>query len=230
MHIKKETYKTFATYIKQRIRNAQYLAIKAVNKYAIKLNRDIGRMIVEKQDELGWKKTVVEQLSKDLQEEFPGQSGWTAHNLWRTRKFHLHYRSLENLAPMVQDLSWSNNIAIMEKCKDDLEREFYIRMTRKYGWTKNILINQIEKNYYVQYLTNQTNFEQNLAKKYRNQAILAVKDEYNFDFLTLAEKYSEKKLESALVNNIRQFMIEIEGYFSFMSNRLRLKKLQKILN
>lgn len=219
-----QTYSSFITDIKQRIRTAQYAAMKAVNTEAIQLNWDIGRMIVEKQEQFGWGKSIVEQLSKDLQEEFPGQSGWSERNLWRMRQFYETYRKNEFLPPLVAEIGWTHNCIIMEKCKDDLEREFYIRMTRKYGWTKSILIHQIEGNSYALYLTNQTNFEQTLPEKYRNQAILAIKDEFNFDFLELAEKHSERDLETALVNNIRQFLIEMGGDFSFMGNQYRLEE------
>jgi predicted nuclease of restriction endonuclease-like (RecB) superfamily len=219
MHPEQKTYTTFVSDIKQRIRDAQYAAMKAVNKEAIQLNWDIGRMIVEKQDELGWGKSVVEQLSKDLQAEFPGQRGWSVQNLWNMRKFFIEYRDSANLQSMIGEIGWAHNIAIMTKCKDDLQREFYVRMTKKYGWTVPILQNQIEGNSYALYLSNQTNFEQTLPEKYRNQAILAVKDEYNFDFLDLADKHSERELETALVNNIRQFLIEMGGDFSFMGNQ-----------
>ncbi len=66
---------------------------------------------------------------------------------------------LLNLAPVVREISWSNSIAIMEKCKDDLQREFYIQMTKRFGWTKRILINFIEVKTYEKYLLNQTNFD-----------------------------------------------------------------------
>lgn len=224
MQPEKQTYSAFITDIKQRIRTAQYAAMKAVNTEAIQLNWDIGRMIVEKQERFGWGKSIVEQLSKDLQEEFPGQSGWSERNLWRMRRFYETYRKNEFLPPMVAEIGWTHNCIIMEKCKDDLEREFYIRMTRKYGWTKNVLIHQIEGNSYALYLTNQTNFEQTLPENYRNQAILAIKDEFNFDFLELADKHSERDLEKALVNNIRQFLIEMGGDFSFMGNQYRLEE------
>jgi predicted nuclease of restriction endonuclease-like (RecB) superfamily len=188
MPLQQPTYKTFLADIKQRIHDAQYAAMKAVNTEAIQLNWDIGRMIVEKQEQFGWGKSIVEQVSKDLQEEFPGQSGWSIQNLWYMRQFYLEYRDKPNLQPLVGEIGWTHNVLIMSKCKDDLEREFYFRMTRKYGWTKNVLIHQIEGNSYTLYLTNQTNFEQTLPEKYRNQAILALKDEYQFDFLNLADQ------------------------------------------
>jgi len=222
MNLEPTTYSQFLGDIKNRIRSAQYAALKAVNKEQIQLNWDIGKSIVEKQELLGWGKSVVEQLSKDLQAEFPGQSGWSAQNLWYMRKFFMEYKDNEILQSLIGEIGWAHNISIMSKCKDDLQREFYIRMTRKYGWTVPILQNQIEGNSYHLYLTNQTNFEQTLPEKYRNQAILAVKDEYQFDFLNLADKHSERELENALMTNIRQFLIEMGGEFSFIGNQFKL--------
>jgi len=223
MEIDKSTYSSFLTEIKQRIHSAQYEALKAVCKEHIQLYWDIGQMIVEKQEQLGWGKSVVEQLAKDLQAEFPGESGYSSRNLWRMRQLYQVYRNNEILPPMVAEIGWTHNVIIMEKCKDDLEREFYIRMTRKFGWTKDVLTHQIEGNSYALYLTNQTNFEQNLPEKYRHQAVLAVKDAYQFDFLALADKHSERELELAIVNNIRRFLIEMGGYFSFIGNQFRIE-------
>jgi len=108
------------------------------------------------------------------------------------------------------------------KCKDDLEREFYIRMTRKYGWTKNVLIHQIEGGAYNLFLSNQTNFDKTLQEKYKHQAKLAVKDSYTFGFLELAEDYKERELEIALVNNIRSFLQEMGGDYTFIANQYKV--------
>jgi predicted nuclease of restriction endonuclease-like (RecB) superfamily len=111
----------------------------------------------------------------------------------------------------------------MNRCKDNLEREFYIRSTKKFGWTKNVLIHQIENKSYEQYLLNQTNFTQTLPEEIQNQAILAVKDEYNFSLLGLADDHSERELESVLVNNIRRFLLEMGGLFAFIGNQYRIE-------
>ena len=84
----------------------------------------------------------------------------------------------------------------MSRCKDRLEREFYIRMTRKFGWTKDVLALQIDNQSYEKTLLNQTNFERTVPAKYRDQAKLAVRDEYTFDFLELGEEHSERELEA----------------------------------
>ena len=102
----------------------------------------------------------------------------------------------------MREIAWAHNIAIMEKCKDPLEREFYIRMTKKFGWTKNVLIHQIENQSYEKTLLNKTNFNKTIPEKYRHQAKLAVKDEYTFDFLELGEDHSERELERAILSKI----------------------------
>ena len=129
-------YNSFVQEIKQRIRAAQYEALKSVNKEIILLYLDIGRKIVENQKKHSWGKSIVETLAKDLQVEFPGAAGYSADNLWRMRKFYLNYANKPKLAPLVQEIAWAHNIIIMEKCKGDLPREFYLRMTKKLGWTK----------------------------------------------------------------------------------------------
>jgi len=105
----------------------------------------------------------------------------------------------------VREISWTKNILIFEKCKNDLAREFYIRMTRKFGWTKNVLTIKIETNTYENTLLNQTNFDQTISEEIRNQAKLAVKDEYTFDFLELGEEHSERELERALISKVEIF-------------------------
>jgi len=110
------------------------------NRHLIDLYLHIGRLIVERQEAHGWGKSVVEQLSLELQKEFPAQHGYSSRNLWNMREFYLEYCKNEFLQPLVAEISWTKNVIIFSKCKDDLQREFYLRMTRKFGWTKEVLI------------------------------------------------------------------------------------------
>jgi len=146
--ISPDNYGELLVEVKQRIRSAQYEALKAVNKELIALYWDIGEAIAIRQQGETWGMSVVEQLATDLQAEFPGISGFSARNIWRMRNFYLTCSQNEKLTPMVAEIGWTHNLVIMEKCKDDLEREFYLRMTRKFGWTKNVLIHQIENQTY----------------------------------------------------------------------------------
>jgi predicted nuclease of restriction endonuclease-like (RecB) superfamily len=180
-------------------------------------------MIVTRQQGASWGKSVVEQLAKDLQAEFPGISGFSVRNIWNMRSFYVAYSQNEKLQPMVAEIGWTHNLVILEKCKDDLEREFYIRMARKFGWTKNVLIHQIENKTYEKTLLNQTNFDQVVPEEIRNQAKLAVKDEYTFDFLELGDEHSERELEQAILARVEPFLQEMGGMFAFIGSQYRLE-------
>jgi len=219
----KTQFTQFVTEIKTKIREAQLEALRAVNKRLIDLYWNLGKMIVERQEAHGWGKSVVEKLATELQKEFPHQQGFSSRNLWNMRDFYLELAKNEFLQPLVAEISWSKNLIIFSKCKDDLQREFYLRMTKKFGWTKNVLIHQVENQAYEKYLLNQTSFDQTLPGSLVNQAKLAVKDEYTFDFLGLSAEHSEYELEQAILKKIRAFLIEMGGNFAFIGNQYRLK-------
>jgi len=209
--------------VKERVRSAQYAALKAVNTELVGLYWDLGRMIVERQEQAGWGKSVVERLSQDLRREFPGVAGFSVQNLWYMRQFHMEYRGDERLQPLVGEIAWAHNLVIMSKCKAPLEREFYLRMTRKFGWSKNVLIHQIDNQSYEKSLSGQTNFDQTLTPELRVQAKLAVQDEYTFDFLELAEEHGERELERALITRVEDFLRAMGGRFAFMGSQYRLE-------
>jgi predicted nuclease of restriction endonuclease-like (RecB) superfamily len=217
------SYATTFAEIKERVRTAQYAALKSVNKQLVGLYWDIGRIIVERQAAEGWGRSVVETLAGDLQREFPGVGGFSASNLWRMKAFHETYRTSEKLAPLVREIAWSHNLIILEGCSNPLEREFYLRMTRKFGWSKNVLIHQIENQSYEKSLLGQTNLDKTLTPELRAQAKLAIRDEYTFDFLELGEKHSERELERALICRIEDFLRAMGGMFAFVGSQFRLE-------
>ena len=212
----------FIAEIKQKIKQAQYDAFKAVNVQLINLYWEIGKSIAEKQSE-SWGKAIVPTLSKELQAEFPGMGGFSTTNLWLMAQFYTEYHQDENLQPLVGEISWSKHVVIFNKCKNSLERKFYTLATKKFGWSKNVLIHQIENQTYEKYLLNQTNFENTLPESIKNQAVLAVKDEYTFDFLQLSEQHSEQELEFELIKNVRNFLLEMGHQFTFVGNQFRLE-------
>ena len=216
-------YLDFRDEITKRIRSAQYEALKAVNKEIINLYWEIGRRITEQQKSLGWGRSVVENLSKDIQKEFPGIKGFGARNMWDMARFYAEYQSNEILQPLVAEISWSKHIVILTKCKETQQRQFYILATKKYGWTKDVLIHKIELKAYENFLLGQSNFDTTLPDKIRNQAVLAVKDEYTLDFLSLGTEHSEYELEQSIVKNIRSFLMEFGTDFSFIGNQYRLE-------
>lgn len=195
-------YTDFLAVIKKRIRQRQYRALRAVNHELVALYWELGESICRKQDELGWGRSVVENLARDLQAEFPGRNGFSPQNIWLMRQFYLEYRDKPILAPLVREISWAKNRVILGRCKDDLAREFYLRAAARFG---------------------RTNFDEAAPESVKGHAMLAVKDHYTFDFLELAEEHSERDLEQALVRNLRQFLTEMGDAFTFVGNQYRLE-------
>ncbi len=218
-----KNFKNFVVEVKSLILESQYKALKTVNKELINLYWNLGKFIVEKQKKYSWGDSVVENLSKELQLEFPGISGFSAGTLRRMKAFYSSYFDNEKLAPLVREISWTKNVLIFEKCKNELEREFYIKMTKKFGWTKNVLKHQIENQSYEKYMTNQTNFEKSLPNHLKSQAKLAIKDEYTFDFLELSAEHSERELEESLILHIKKSLQEFGGFFSLVGTQYKLE-------
>lgn len=175
-------------------------------------------MIVERQQQHGWGDSVVEMLARDLQNAFPKMTGLSKTNLWRARAFYAAYKLHPFLPPAVGEIQselqegkmpsllaaigWSHNYVIVELCKDFHQRVFYIHMTHRYGWTKNVLIHQIENQTFEKTVVSQQNFEATLPEPLHEQAVLAVKDDYAFGFLELGDQHSEHELEQAILQNI----------------------------
>ena len=218
-----EEYINFVKSIKYKILKSQYEALKSVNKELIALYWDTGKSIVEKQERLGWGKSIVKNLALDLQKEFVGIKGFSERNLWNMRTFYSEYAENKKLQALTAEIGWTHNVVIFQKCKDDYEREFYLQMTKRYGWTYRVLANHIENKSYEKFLLNQTNFDKTVPRKYKDQAKLAVKDEYMFDFLELNEEHSEHELESAIVGSIKKFLVQMGNDFAFMGNQYRIE-------
>ena len=176
--ISTQDYTALLNDVRERIRGAQLQALRSVNRELIGLYWDVGRMIVERQETEGWGRSVVERLAQDLQAELPGVQGFSVSSLWYMRKLYLAYRDKQVLQPLAGDIAWTHNQVILDRCEDDQEREFYLRMTRRMGWTRRALIQQIESQTYEKTLLSQTNFAETVSAPIRSRAQLAIKDSY----------------------------------------------------
>jgi len=214
-------YNQFLIEIKEKICSSQYEAARAVNTTIINLCWSVGSRLSEKMKS-GWGKSDVETLSDDIHKEFSGIKGFSTTNLWYMKQFFDEYKASEILQPLVGEISWSKHLVIMGKCKDEQERQFYILATRKFGWTKDLLIHKIELRTFEKFALGQTNFERTLPENLKNQAILAIKDEYNWYFSELDEGHSERELENAIIKNIRAFLMDFGPDFSFLGNQYRI--------
>ena len=216
-------FKHFVEEIKSKIHSAHTKALKAVNKELIALYSDIGKIIVQRQERFGWGKSIVETLSKELQSEFKGLKGFSLRNLWNMRNFYLAYKDNKKLQTLSAEISWSHNVLIFQKCKDDLQKEFYIKSTLKHAWSCRVLDTQIDNQTYEKSLLSQNNFESILPQNLAPKAALILKDEYIFDFLALNDEYSERELELALIKQVREFLTQMGSEYAFIGNQYKLK-------
>ena len=218
------SYKNFIIELKQKIYSSKSKAILSANRLMIELYFEIGEKIVQNQELQGWGKSVVEQMSQDLKNEFGEKSGYSSSNLWRMRNFYLSYRKDEYLAQFVRDISWGQNILIFEKCKTPEEREYYIKHTREHGWNRNVLTHHIKTNLFQRDDNNKklNNFNTTLNNELSELLTDIVKSEYNLEFLEVAEDAHERQVENSLIENIKKFLLELGYGFSFIDNQYRL--------
>ena len=224
--IVKSDYLQFLKEIKEKIISAHVSAYRKLNRDLIGLYWEIGENIVERQEKFGWGRSVVEKLSNDLRKEFSATKGYSAQNLWYMRQFYLEYRDFPNLQQLVGEIPWGQNLVMLSRIKDIKEREFYIRGTIQFGWSRNVLVHQIEAEAYKQTkIKKMHNFPKTLPAHLAEQADLTMKDTYTLDFLDIAEPISERKMERELISNLKNFITELGLGFCFIGSQysLRLK-------
>jgi len=224
-HLLPSGYGDLLQTVKKRIQESRVLAYRAVNKELIQLYWSIGREIAERQAREGWGKSIVERLSHDLREEFPGTSGFSSQNLWYMRQFYSEYKDHPDLQQLVGEIPWGQNLLILSKVKDKQEREYYLRMTAEMGWSRNVLLNQIKTRAYLRHKATpkQHNFRDTLPMAIAEQADQAMKDVYALDFLGITRPVVERELERRMVNRIREVLLEFGHGFAFIGNQYPIK-------
>ncbi len=217
-------YLVFLDDIKSEIRKARTQVSRATNRELIQLYWTLGKAIADKQEQLGWGKSVVEQLAKDLQKNFEGRRGFSTQNLWYMRQFYIEYQDDPNLQQLVGEIPWGQNLTIMSKVKDHDARNYYLKATLEMGWSRNVLIHQIKSQAYERHhLTKkQHNFQQALPEHLAEQADQAMKDVYMLDILGVEKPILEAELESRMVSKIKEVMLELGYGFAFIGNQYRI--------
>ena len=222
MSLTKE-YGDFLQSLKSRIQQAQIRAALAVNRELVLLYWHIGREILQRQEAQGWGAKVIEQLSKDLRAEFPQMKGFSRTNLLYMRSFAESYPDEQIVQQAAGQIPWFHNCVILDKVKDAKQRKFYIYKTIENGWSRNILVLQIESKLYERQGRAVTNFERTLPPAQSDLATQLLKDPYNFDFLTLHDAAVERDMENALLQNLRKFLIELGVGFAFVGSQYHLE-------
>jgi predicted nuclease of restriction endonuclease-like (RecB) superfamily len=216
-------YAEFLRDLKSRIRQSQLKAAVSVNRELVLLYWQIGRDILERQDEEGWGSKVIDRLSRDLKVEFPETKGFSTRNLKYMRVFAKEFPDSSIVQQLAAQIPWYHTCMLIDKVKDPTERRWYIQKTIKHGWSRNVLALQIETNLYHRQGGAITNFHETLPPTQSDLAQSLLKSEYNLEFLQLKEKAHERELEVALVNHIQKFLLELGVGFSFMGRQYRVE-------
>ncbi len=209
--------------LKQRIRAAQVRAAIAVNKELVLLYWQIGQDILARQQSEGWGGKVIKRLSQDLKQEFPDIKGFSQRNLFYMRAFAEAYPDKEFVHHLGAQIPWKHNCVILDKVKDLEQRTWYIQQAIDYGWSRDVLALQIDSNLYKRQGGAITNFERTLPSPQSDLAQQLIKDPYHFDFLTVRRDVQERELEKALVERMREFLIELGVGFAFMGSQYHLE-------
>jgi predicted nuclease of restriction endonuclease-like (RecB) superfamily len=209
--------------LKDRIRSAQVRAALAVNQELVLLYWQIGRSILIQQRQEGWGTKVIEKLARDLKKEFPEIKGFSRSNLMYMRAFAEAYVDEQIVQRSVGQLPWRHNIALLEKLKVLDQRLWYAQQSLENGWSRDVLVMQIESGLHIRQGGAITNFERTLPKLQSDLAQQLIKDPYNLDFLTLEKGAQERDLERELVVHIRDFLLELGVGFSFMGSQYCLE-------
>lgn len=216
-------YNAFFDALKTRIRTAQLRASLAVNQELMLLYWHIGREILKRQQEEGWGSKVVSRLAEDLKREFPDMKGFSRTNLLYMRAFAEAYPDEAIVQRSAGQIPWRHNQVLLDKLKTLEERLWYAQKSLEGGWSRDILVMQIETGLYDRQGGAITNFERTLPKPQSDLAQQIVKDPYALDFLTLGDEAQERDLERGLVSHIRDFLMELGTGFAFVGSQYSLE-------
>jgi predicted nuclease of restriction endonuclease-like (RecB) superfamily len=217
-----QNYQPFLQEILVKIKQTRYEMLKTVSQQTVLLYWELGKSVSEKVQNEKWGKSVVEQLSNDLQTEFPGVRGFSARNIWRMKTFYEVYKENQKLTPLVAEIGWVQNCLIIEQCKDDIKKEFYLRKTKQMGWSKADLIDKIKKNHFENQVLAQNNFETTVNPELRAQVAWEFVDDYNIELINPDLPISEKEIENSIVTNIIKFLSEMGGSFAFVGRQFKV--------
>jgi predicted nuclease of restriction endonuclease-like (RecB) superfamily len=215
-------YGPFLEDLKSRIRSAQVRAAVAVNSELVTLYWNIGKRILAAQQSRGWGAGIIPTLSKDLTSAFPGMKGFSTRNLDYMLAFARAWPDEQISQQAVAKLPWGHNIVLLQKLDEPAIRLWYAQKAVEHGWSRNVMVLQIESRLHAREGKAITNFDRTLPAPLSDLAQQITKDPYNFEFLTLQEDAEEREIEDALIAHIRKFLLELGAGFAFVGSQYHL--------
>lgn len=214
-------YLAIVEQVKREIKTAQYQASVHVNTELILLYHSIGTVINEHK---AWGNKFIENLAADIRREFPASKGYSVRNLKYMAKFAQTYPDREFVQQVVAQIPWGHNLVLLDKISEPEERRWYLATCQKNGWSRSVLIHQIESGLYQrQVLADKvSNFERRLPSPQSELAVQTMKDPYIFDFIPFQEDMMERDIEQALVRDVTKLLLELGTGFAFLGNQYHL--------
>lgn len=204
--------------IAELIQNTREKTLSIINKELIDLYWQIGENISQKVKNEKWGKNIVKNLSNFLNNYYPDLKGFSAQNIWRMKQFYECYKDNEKLSTLLREISWSNNLHILSKTKSFEEKEFYIKLCIKEKYSSRELERQISSSFYERYmLSTKANYPQT------NNTKQIFRDSYMFEFLNLPENFRERDLQKAIIQNLKNFLLEFGKDFIFIGEEYKIQ-------
>ena len=223
VEIDAQSYSAFVGDLKQKIAEARYRASLSINREMILLYWGIGRDILARQEREGWGTKVIDRLAEDLRQAFPEMTGLSARNLKYMRAFADAWPDSEIVQRVVAQLPWGHNVSLLDAVKATDERVWYARQAIEHGWSRPVLVHQIESNLFVRQGSALTNFSRTLPAQQSELAQQLLKDPYTFDFLALGPDMLERDLERGLIEHLRSLILELGKGFAFVGSQYHLE-------
>ena len=218
-----KVYRDLLANVKAQIRTARVRAALAANRELVLLYWQIGKEILTRQRQEGWGTRVIDFLAQDLRVEFPEMRGLSTRNLKYMRSFAEAWPKKSIVQQLAAQLPWTHNCILLDKVKTPPERLGYVEQTIENGWSRNVLVMQIESGLHRRQGSAVTNFRATLPEPDSDLAQQLIKDPYTFDFLTLTKDARERELESGLLVHLRDFLLELGAGFAFVGSQVPLE-------
>ena len=209
--------------IKSRIEQVRLRVVLSANAAMVLLYWDIGRTILERQEQAGWGAKVIDRLATDLHEAFPEMKGFSPRNLKYMRAFAAAWPKRGFVQQAAAQIPWFHNCLLLDRVPDAATRQWYIQATLREGWSRNILALQINGRAHERQGRALTNFEATLPPGDSDLAQQVFKDPYLFDFLGTADPRREREVEQALVDHVQRFLLELGSGFAFVGRQVPLE-------
>ena len=236
-----KNYANIVSRLKEKIKQTRLQAVVVVNKQLIDLYWEIGNTILQQQKKEGWGTKVIDRLAADLKSGFPDMKGLSSRNIKYMRAFAEAYPDFTIVQPLVAQLQsadkepsefvqpvaaqipWTHHTILLDRLKTAEERRFYMKKTAENGWSKAVLVLQIESDLHKRQGRAITNFENTLPKPESDLAREMFKNPYLFDFLNIGEEAKERELENALIQHLKKFLLELGRGFAYVGNQYNIE-------